>query len=138
MEIKTLVPRPGEARPVLSLSKGGDDELINISLTHLGRDQHGLVSQVSRNAYPTVFQRQFILGKPAHGLRISLVFLNQNPCGEAVFGIAIKHRHGGLNDDRAVIERRRYKMDGTTVNPYALLQRPLVRVQAGKEGSSEG
>ena len=91
-----------------------------------------MIDQIGRQPDPAVFKPQLVFGKPAHGLRVDLVFLNQNAGGQRRFIVAIEHRHGSLDDDRAMIQLGRDEMHRATVDPHTFFKRPLMRVQTGE------
>ena len=49
-----------------------------------------------------------------------------------VFGIAVEHRHGALDDDRAGVELRGHEMHGDAAHLHAVRERLLLGVKPGK------
>ena len=52
--------------------------------------------------------------------------------------VAVEHRHGSLDDDRAVVERRRDEMHRAAMDAYAFVSARWCVCRPGKDGSSEG
>lgn len=72
--------------------------------------------------YDAFIRAQFNLGvtQPLQCLGIDAMFLLQDARRKRLFRIVFHDRNSGLNDDRAVIQRRCNKMYGAAVNAYAI------------------
>ena len=60
------------------------------------------------------------------------MFHRQHARRQRLLRIAVQNRHHALRNDWAVIQFRRHKMNGTACHAAAFLNRPPMRVQAGK------
>ena len=62
------------------------------------------------------------------------MLLCENAGGERLHGIVVQHRHGGLHDDGAGVQVFVDEVDGAAGDFDAVLQRLVLRVQAGEGG----
>jgi hypothetical protein len=66
------------------------------------------------------------------------VLLRQHARGERVLAVVRIHRHGGLDDDGAVVERRRDEVHRAAVHAAAGFEGAAVGVQAGEGRQQRG
>src|SRR5262245_10706577 len=80
---------------------------------------HHQLRIVSFHMHDTIAERQAPVEEPAHRARIDHVLLLEDARGEARRIVAVEHRHGGLDHDRAVIELGGDEMNRAAVHLYA-------------------
>jgi hypothetical protein len=73
-----------------------------------------------------------------HGLWVCLVLLDEDAGGEGFFGVALQHRHGALNDDRAGVELGGHEVHGDATHLHTVRERLPLRVQSGERGKQRG
>lgn len=85
-----------------------------------------------------VAQFDLAFAQPANGLGIDAVFFVQNPRCQCLLGVVAQHRHGGLDDDGAMIEIGRDEMHRAAVDFHAVMQRARMGVESAICGQQRG
>src|SRR3989338_5499441 len=84
---------------------------------------------------PTVgAQFNLVMAQPAHGLWIDAMLFVQHTRGKCPLIVVAQHRHGGLDDDRAVVEVCGDEMHRAAMDPHAVLQGTRMGVEAAVGG----
>src|SRR5579864_3236705 len=66
------------------------------------------------------------------------MLLLKNSCGKTFFAILVEHRNSGLQNNRAGVQLLVHKMHCAAADFDAVLERLLLRVEAGKGGQQGG
>ena len=62
------------------------------------------------------------------------MLFDENACRQRLDGVAVEHRHGGLQHDRPVVELGVHDVHRRAGHTDAMLERLTLRVEAGKRG----
>lgn len=73
-----------------------------------------------------------------HGLWIDTVLHLEHPRGQPHGGVALKNRHDGLGENRALIKAWCHAVDGQAVEFHAIRKGPRMGVKAGVRGQEGG